>query len=100
MDRTGWGRQENIWIIGPRIWKWVRWNEGRWTEGTERVHIICLLHLALNVRVDLAGWMWYGRDLWAMWYKDGGKVVPGKILEIDCSAGKGWLDLAGRGAAG
>lgn len=42
--------------VWPRDWKWLRWNEVRWTEGTELFCWMCILVQAWRIGVYLAGW--------------------------------------------
>lgn len=39
---------------GPRMDKWLRWNEVRQTQGLGVVYKICILIQVWGIRVDLA----------------------------------------------
>lgn len=55
VDKQAGARESRFGQFDPRGWKWLEWNEVRWSEGTENVCKIFLVQ-AWSVGVDLAEW--------------------------------------------
>lgn len=85
VDIAGWGEERLFAKTGPKDWKWLGWNEFKWTEKTG---LVCRMFPDPSQdHWGRFGWLerWHRRYLCL----GIGRKGPGRRLEITSGKGKG-----------